>query len=92
MPPPLLPKSLLLKGAIRKGEGQEAFLKSAAVAPRGPGLLKGSVHTLSVLGSGGTNSSIEATWLGSTGVSAKGNMPPCLQLASMSAGIRVPTG
>lgn len=45
MPPPLLPKSLLLKGAIRKGEGQEAFWKSAAVAPRGPSLLKGSVHT-----------------------------------------------
>lgn len=46
MPPPLLPKSLLLKGAIRKAEEQEAFWKSAAVAPRGPGLLKGSVHTL----------------------------------------------
>lgn len=93
MPPPLLPKSLLLKGAIRKGEEQEAFQKSAAVAPSGPGLLKGSVHILSVLGSGGTSSSIGATWLGSTGVSAEGNMPPpCLQLAGMSAGIRVPTG
>lgn len=94
MPPPLLPKSLLLKGAIRKGEEQEAFQKSAAVAPSGPGLLKGSVHILSVLGSGATSSSIGATWLGSTGVSAEGNMPPPprLQLASMSAGIRVPTG